>query len=212
MQETLQACPADLVFHLDEVGISDWEDRKSKKVVVPITVTAQHIHHRISRNLKHISIVTCISAGGACLTPYVVTSQDSATLHRALEATAMQIGKHLILKQRAKPYVNADLFENYVRTVFLPPLAITCIMQNVRNEEAVLLMDNCSPHLTPVVIDLLSEARVRIVTFAPHTTQIFQTLDLSLFGVLKRRGQYQLPFGDDAGSARFSKKRYRDFR
>ena len=72
----------------------------------------------------------------------------------------MQIGRHLILKQRAKPYVNADLFENYVRTVFLPHLAITRIMQNVRNEEAVLLMDNCSLHLTPVVIDLLSEACV----------------------------------------------------
>jgi hypothetical protein len=62
------------------------------------------------------------------------------------------------------------------------------------------------------VIDLLSEARVRIVTFAPHATQIFQGLDLSLFEVLKRLGQYQLPFGDDAASARFIKKIYRDFR
>jgi hypothetical protein len=106
----------------------------------------------------------------------------------------------------------AHLFENSVRTVFLPHLAITRIMQNVRNEKAVLSMDNCSPHLTPVVIDLLSEVRVKIVTFAPHTTQLFQALDLSLFGVLKRREQYQLPFGDDAGSARFIKKIYRDFR
>jgi hypothetical protein len=61
-------------------------------------------------------------------------------------------------------------------------------MQNFPEEDAVLFMDNCSPHLTPVVIDLLSNARVRIVTFAPHTTQIFQVLDLVLFGVLKRRG------------------------
>jgi hypothetical protein len=73
-----------------------------------------------------------------------------------------------------------------------------------------------SPDLIPVVIDLLSQARVRIVTFAPHTTQIFQALDLNLdltlFGVLKRRGQHQLPLGDDAGSARFIKKISRDFR
>jgi hypothetical protein len=62
------------------------------------------------------------------------------------------------------------------------------------------------------VIDLLSETRVQIVTFAPHTTQSFQALDLTLFGVLKSRGQYQLPFGDDAGSARFIKKVCRDFR
>jgi hypothetical protein len=103
-----------LIFNLDEVGISDWKDRKPKKVVVPIIAAAHDIHYRISRNVKHISIVTCISAGGACLTAYVVTSQDSAALHQALEATGMQIGKHLILKQRAKPYANADLFENYV--------------------------------------------------------------------------------------------------
>jgi hypothetical protein len=73
MHETLQGCPVDLVFNLDEVGISDWEDRKPKKVVVPITVAAHNIHHRISRNVKYISIVTCISAGSACLIPYVVT-------------------------------------------------------------------------------------------------------------------------------------------
>jgi hypothetical protein len=151
MHETLQGCPADLVFNLDDVGISDLEDRKPKKAVVPIIVAAHNIHHRISRNVKHISIVTCISAGAACLTPYVVISQDSMALHRALEATGMQIGKHLILKQRAKSYVNADRFENYVRTVFLPHLAITRILHNVRNEGAVLLMDNCSFHLTSLL-------------------------------------------------------------
>jgi hypothetical protein len=85
MHETLQGCPADFLVNLHEVGISDWEDRKPKKVVVPITVSAHDSHHRISRNVKRISIMTCISASGACLTPYVVTSQDSAALHRALE-------------------------------------------------------------------------------------------------------------------------------
>jgi hypothetical protein len=37
MHETIQGRPSELVFHLDEVGISNWEDRKPKKVVVPIT-------------------------------------------------------------------------------------------------------------------------------------------------------------------------------
>jgi hypothetical protein len=81
----------------------------------------------------------------------------------------MQIGKHLILKQRAKPYINADLLENYVRIVFLPHLAITRIMQNICEENTVLLMESCSPHLTPVVSQLLPTAHLRIVTFAPYT-------------------------------------------
>jgi hypothetical protein len=75
-----------------------------------------------------------------------------------------------------------------------------------------------SHHSTQAGIELLSTARVRVVvvTFAaqPHTTQIFQVLDLTVFGVLKRRGQYQSPLEDDAGSARFMKKMYHghDFR
>jgi hypothetical protein len=189
MHETLQDCSADLVF---KVGISDWDDRKPKRVAVPMTINAHNIRHRISRNWKHISIATCFSAGGACVTPYAVTSQDSAALHRALETTRMQIEKHLILKHRAKPYGNADLFENYLRTVFRPRLAIIRIMHNIPEKDAVRLTANCSPHLTPVVIDLLSYARVRIVTFAPHPTQIFQVLDLdfALFGGLKRRSKF----------------------
>jgi hypothetical protein len=52
-----------------------------------------------------------------------------------------------------------------------------------------------------------------MVTFAPqpHTTQIFHVLDLTLFDVLKGRGQYQLPLQDDAGSTRFIRKSYHDF-
>jgi hypothetical protein len=69
-----------------------------------------------------------------------------------------------------------------------------------------------SHHITPAVVELLSTARVRVVlvAFAPRTRQIFQVFDLTLFGVLKRRGQYQLPFEDDTGSVRFIKKMYHD--
>jgi hypothetical protein len=34
------------------------------------------------------------------------------------------------------------------------------------------------------------------VTFAPHTTQIFQLLDLTFFTIFRREGKYHLPFGD----------------
>jgi hypothetical protein len=64
-------------------------------------------------------------------------------------------------------------------------------------ETGVLLMDNCSGHVTLDIIGLLAEAPVRVTTFAPHATQIFQVLDVTLFGVLKRRLGYKLPFEDE---------------
>jgi hypothetical protein len=78
-QHVLDCC-ADLVFHFDEVGISEWEDRVARKVVVPVSVSGQTIHHGVHRNLKGISLVCCVSASGESMTPFLVSSQvnDSA--------------------------------------------------------------------------------------------------------------------------------------
>jgi hypothetical protein len=54
-----------LVFNLNEVGVSVWEDRKDKKVVIPSVLSGQTIHNRASQNLKHMSVITCISAAGS---------------------------------------------------------------------------------------------------------------------------------------------------
>jgi hypothetical protein len=95
----------------------------------------------------------------------------------------MQIGRHfnLILKHRDKSYVNAELFEDYRGSMFLPRLMITHTVEDLRDEDAVLLMDNCSPHITPGVIEFLSTAHVRVVTLAPHTTH-HANLPSSRFG------------------------------
>jgi hypothetical protein len=37
--------PTELVFKLNEVRISDWEDRTSKFVIVPKSLSSQTIHH-----------------------------------------------------------------------------------------------------------------------------------------------------------------------
>jgi hypothetical protein len=56
--------------------------------------------------------------------------------------------------------------------------------------EAVLLMDNCSVHVTPEIFRLLGENHIKIVTFAPHPTNIFQALNLSFFGVFKTKEKF----------------------
>jgi hypothetical protein len=53
---------------------------------------------------------------------------------------------------------------------------------------------------------------VRVITFAPHTTQIFQVLDVALFGVLKRGLGYKLLFEDEKETVRFIMKGYHEFK
>jgi hypothetical protein len=116
------------------------------------------------------------------------------------------------LKHRAKPYVNAEIFAEYIRMVFIPNLNELRNLEQFADEDAVLLMDNCPSHVGDVILNLLRQERVRVITWPPHTTQIFQELDTSLFGVLKRKGQYKLPFDDDQPTATFLLNTYRTFR
>jgi hypothetical protein len=67
LHEYVQGCGAELVFNLDEVGISDWEHRKTKKVIALAAMSRQTIHHGVSRNVKQISVITCLSAAGESL-------------------------------------------------------------------------------------------------------------------------------------------------
>jgi hypothetical protein len=62
LHDHVQGCVADLVFNLDEVGISDWEDRKTTRVVVPAALFGQMIYHGVSPKVKHISVIVCMSA------------------------------------------------------------------------------------------------------------------------------------------------------
>jgi hypothetical protein len=101
--------------------------------------------------------------------------------------------------------------------VFLPNLAELRTLDAFNEETGVLLMDNClshpiSCHATDDIIGLLTDARVRGITVAPHTTQIFQVLDVTLFGVLKRRLGYELPFEDEKETVKSVMKVYHDFK
>jgi hypothetical protein len=69
-------CVCDLAFNRDEVAVSEWEDRKSKKIIVPIAMGSQTIHHGVNRNAKQIAVTTCVAASGEHAIPYTTTSNQ----------------------------------------------------------------------------------------------------------------------------------------
>ena len=113
MKEAVNPRHAELVLNLDEQGISDWEDRKSKRVVIPILAEHQTVHHDVSRNLKHLSVVTCVSGGGQCLMPYMVASEISQPVCCCLSTTGLQSATHFTVQQQNTPSLNSELYMDY---------------------------------------------------------------------------------------------------
>jgi hypothetical protein len=166
LNDYLQGCISELVFNLNEIGISDWEDRKTKKVLAAAAMFGQTMHHGLSRIVKHISMIACVSVAGKSRLPYMVTSENSSTVQEHFRKQGVRLGRDFILKFNQKPYINAGIFLDYIGTIFSPSIDVLRGLAVFSQEVAVLLIDNCWAHVSDDVI--------RLMTFAPHTTQVFQ--------------------------------------
>jgi hypothetical protein len=63
----------ELVFNLDEVNSSEWDDRKPKQVIVPQNILPDEIYHSISRKYRHVTLLACVSVAEDVLMPMIIS-------------------------------------------------------------------------------------------------------------------------------------------
>ena len=93
----------------------------------------------------------------------------------------------MIIRQSDSPYINEQLFLEYLHLVVIPYIKIVRLKLGKPFEEAVLMMDSCSSHCTQNVLQLLGQNNILAFFYPSHATNLFQALDLSLFGLLKKK-------------------------
>jgi hypothetical protein len=61
--------PSELVFNLDETGLSDWRERRLKSVLVTADTASQPFRHPVDRGIPHQTLFCCVSTSndGHCL-------------------------------------------------------------------------------------------------------------------------------------------------
>jgi hypothetical protein len=95
------------------------------------------------------------------------------------------------MKSNTKPDVNTEiLHDNSILDAFADKMTIS-------------LMESWSSRITCHPISVLAQGRLRVISFAPYTAQIFQVLDVTIFRVLKRRPRSELTFGDKKATLKF---------
>jgi hypothetical protein len=108
--------------------------------------------------------------------------------------------------------VNSTLFVEYVNSIFV------CYFNDLEETgefeacEAVFLMDNSSSHMSDDVTAILTHERVHIIIFTSHMTDIFQLLDVNLFGALKKHAMSFDTVDKESRVSRFVFNVYRDFK
>jgi hypothetical protein len=73
MKNHVEGRLAELVFNIDEVGSSDWDDRTPNRVLVFSDMTEETVIHAIPKRFRYVTSVSCISVTGDALCPIVIT-------------------------------------------------------------------------------------------------------------------------------------------
>jgi hypothetical protein len=86
---------SELIFNLDEVGFSEWEDRKSRKVIAPQEVSRQDVYHSVARRYGHLTLHACVSVAGDAFTPMVI---NGAEIRDSIWRTGLRQNEHVLLR------------------------------------------------------------------------------------------------------------------
>jgi hypothetical protein len=157
-------------------------------VIVPSDATQTPLHYPVDRDIRHHTLLCCISASGDAYTPLLIAPRPSA--NKILEK-GVRAGIDLKLEIRLSPYVDAGLFRKDIQEMFLPAVATNHRLPGCKNKPAILFCDNCACHCYEATLKELAENGVLVLTYPPHRSHIFQVLNLVLFGNLKRCKKYQ---------------------
>jgi hypothetical protein len=64
IKKIVSIVPIGLLFNLYETGLSDWENRRSKPVLVPTQEQESPLHYPVDRSVRHHTLLCCVTASG----------------------------------------------------------------------------------------------------------------------------------------------------
>ena len=181
-KEHVNLKPGELVLNIDETGNSDVEAKSNFTVIVPKDLSGETLHYPFERGVHHQTFEVCISASGEHLIPLAIVSEKRCF---DIYNSGIRIGNEINVTYKSSQYMNEELFYQYTQDEIIPYITRKRESLQLPHTKAVLMMDNCSLHCSQRILNLLTENGILCITFPPHTSHIFQMLDLVTFPVMK---------------------------
>jgi hypothetical protein len=77
-QKNRTDCPDWIIFNLDETGLSEWENRRSKPVLAPTQEQESTLHYPVDQSVRYHTLLCCVTASGDSYCPMLIAPTPSA--------------------------------------------------------------------------------------------------------------------------------------
>ena len=174
--------PSSLVINIDESGFQEYCDSTEMHVIVPSSYLEDTIDIPVNRNTKRATFLGSIAADGSYLAPMIVVPR------KTLEVEVLRFGltsDKVLFRYQCNGFINTTIFEDYIIEVLIPYLK-SRKDQLGWEHHAVIILDNCSCHMSQKVADECENQNIILIFIPPHSSHLLQPLLIGIFGIHKQ--------------------------
>lgn len=175
--------PTHFIFNVDESGFQDFCDSHKQYVIVPAESDEEQYYYSVDRSTKRITLIACICLDGSSIMPCIVS--HNKTVEQELLHMGYNDSNCLIVYQESG-FINAELFAYWADQILFKEIARRREQYNYHGT-ALLLMDNCTAHLSDLFTDECLYHGIYPFPEPPGSSDQVQALDLGIFGIQKKQ-------------------------
>ena len=142
-------------------------DRRTGKVVVSRKTKQAYSESKGSRD--HITVNACLSASGQIIPPHIIFSQAYPSGSYARDGP-----DGALYSVAPNGYMDSELCYGFIDKLFIPSTS------HIEGPK-LLVMDGHGSHIDIKTVELCKANNVHLYCLPPHTTHVFQPLDVAIF-------------------------------
>ncbi|XP_046665517.1 jerky protein homolog-like [Homalodisca vitripennis] len=170
LKDTVTDVPPDMIINYDETALSD--DPGRRKLI--FKRGCKYPERVVNKSKSNVSVMFAATASGKMLAPYIIYKATN------LYDLWCQGGPPGCFYNRTKSgWIDGNTFLDWFQRVVIP----YCRRSNGKK---VVIGDNLSSHLSPVIIRLSEQNNIQFVFLPANSTHLTQPLDIALFGPMKK--------------------------
>jgi hypothetical protein len=135
----------------------------------------------------------CVSVSGDAYCPLLVFAKESMSRH---VNSNIHDWIDIRIEIAHSPYVMKESFLAYLTYLVIPSIESNRNLTGCQEKPTIIFCENCSCHCSEDILEELANHGILLITYPLHSSQIFQVLNVLLFGRLKSATKY-LPRDDN---------------
>jgi hypothetical protein len=171
----------DLIINMDESGFTTRPLKGIQKNCVFSRDRSTSPRFLETQEGNHVTLVGAVTRSGTALVPLLLSTRQNLPV----ELASSYVGGEFYYFHTPKGYLTGLAMDYWVDTVLLP-YVIAVRTRFTDRFTCVLILDGLRSHSTPHTQEIFRDQDIRVIDLPPHTTHLYQPLDLCIFGISKK--------------------------